>query len=81
MRRYEKSRLKHRIILLNENFSEKGFENFNRHEVGKFSNKEPLGSDNNGEEEGQKTLSYEDFVLSFGELYLCSEGLSTTKDV
>ena len=36
----------------NENFSEQEFKNFNRDEVGKFSNKEPLGSDNNGEEEG-----------------------------
>ena len=35
----------------NENFSEQEFKNFNRDEVGKFSNKEPLGSDNNGEEE------------------------------
>ena len=36
----------------NENFSEQEFKNFNLDEVGKFSNKEPLGSDNNGEEEG-----------------------------
>ena len=62
----------------NENFSEQEFENFNRDKMGKFSNKEPLGSDNNGEEEEQKTLSYEDFILSFDESYLGSEGLSTT---
>ena len=78
MRRYEKSSLKHSIVLPNENFSEQEFENFNRDEVGKFSNKEPLGSDNNGEEEEQKTLSYEDFILSFDESYLHSEGLSAT---
>ena len=51
MRRYEKSSLKHSIVLPNENFSEQEFENFNRDEVGKFSNKEHLGSDNNVEEE------------------------------
>ena len=51
MRRYEGSSLKHSIVLPNENFSEQEFENFNRDEVGKFSNKEHLGSDNYGEEE------------------------------
>ena len=51
MRRYKESSLKHSIVLPNENFSEQEFENFNRDEVSKFSNKEPLGSDNNGEEE------------------------------
>ena len=50
-RRYEESSLKHSIILPNENFSEQEFENFNQDEVGKFSNKEPLGTGNNGEEE------------------------------
>ena len=78
MRRYEKSSLKHSIVLPNENFSGQEFKNFNRDEVGKFSNKEPLGSDNNGEEEEQKTLSYEDFILSFDESYLRSEELSAT---
>ena len=51
MRRYEKSNLKHSIVLPNGNFSEQKFENFNRDKVGEFSNKEPLGGDNNGEEE------------------------------
>ena len=51
MRRYEESSSKHSIVLPNENFSEQEFENFNRDEVGKFSNKEHLGSNNNGEEE------------------------------
>ena len=78
MRRYEKSSLKHSIVLPNENFSEQEFENFNRDEVGKFSNKEHLGSDNNVEEEEQKTVSYEDFILSFDESYLRFEGLSAT---
>ena len=41
----------HGIVLPNENFSEQEFQNFSRDEVGKFSNKEPIGSDNNGEEE------------------------------
>ena len=41
----------HGIVLPNENFSEQEFENFSRDEVGKFSNKESLGRDNNGEEE------------------------------
>ena len=45
MRRYKKSSLKHSIVLPNENFTKQEFENFNRNEVGKFSNKEPLGSD------------------------------------
>ena len=44
----------------------------------KFSNKEPLGSDNNDDEEEQKTLDYKDIILSFDESYLHSEGLSTT---
>ena len=39
-------------------------------------NQEPLGSDNNSEEEEKRTLSYEDFILSFDESYLRSEGLS-----
>ena len=39
------------FVLPNENFSEQEFKNFNRDEVGKFSNKEHLGSNNNGEEE------------------------------
>ena len=78
MRHNEKSSLKHSVVLPNENFSEQEFENFNRDEVGKFSNKEPLGSDNNGEEEEQKTLSSEDFILSFDESYLRSEGLGKT---
>ena len=77
MRRYKRSSLKHSIVLPNENFSGQEFENFNREEVGKYSNKEPLSSNNNGEEEDQKTLSYEDFILSFDESYLRSEGLST----
>ena len=51
MRRYEGSSLKHSIVLPNENSPEQKFENFNRDEVGKFSNKEHLGSDNYGEEE------------------------------
>ena len=51
MRRYEESSLKHSIGLPNENFLEQEFENFNRGEVVKFRNKEPLGSDNNDEEE------------------------------
>ena len=40
-----------KVVLPNENFSDQEFENFNRDEVGKFSNKEHLGSDNNVEEE------------------------------
>ena len=48
MRRYEERNLKHSIVLTNESFSEQEFENFNRDEVG---NQEPLGSDNNDEEE------------------------------
>ena len=54
MRRYEESSLKHRIVLPNENFSEQDFENFNRNEVSKFSNKEALGSDNNGKRKNRK---------------------------
>ena len=49
MRRYEESSLKHSIVLLNVNFSEQEFENFNRNEMGKFSNQKLLGSDNNGQ--------------------------------
>ena len=79
MRRYEGSSLKHSIVSPNETFSEQKFENFNRHEVGKFSNKEPLGSNNNGEEEEWKTLSYEDFFLSCDESCLRSERLSGTQ--
>ena len=67
MRRYEKSGLKHSIVLPNENISEQEFENFNRDEVGKFSNKEPICSDNDSEDEEYKSLSYEDFILSFDE--------------
>ena len=48
MRRYEESNLKHSIALPNESFSDQEFENFNRDEVG---DQDPLGSDNNGEEE------------------------------
>ena len=51
MRCYVKSSLKHGIVLPNKNFSEQESENFNWDEVGKFSNKEPLCSDNNGEKE------------------------------
>ena len=51
LRRYEESSLKHSVVLPNENISEQELESFNRDEVGKFSNKEPLGSGNNGEEE------------------------------
>ena len=46
------------IVLLNDNLLEQKFENVNRDEVG---NEEPLGDDNNGKEEEQKALSYEDF--------------------
>ena len=46
------------IVLLNDNLLEQKFENVNRDEVG---NEKPLGDDNNGKEEEQKTLSYEDF--------------------
>ena len=46
------------IVLLNDNLLEQKFENVNRDEVG---NEEPLGDDNNGKEEEQKTLSYENF--------------------
>ena len=44
--------------MLNDNFLEQEFENFNRDEMG---SENPLGSDNNGGEEEKKTLSYEDF--------------------
>ena len=50
MRRYEESSLKHSVVLPNENFPEQEFKNFNWDEVGKFSNKEPLRTDSNGEE-------------------------------
>ena len=46
--------------------------------MGKFSDKDPLGSDNNGDLKEKKTRSYEDFILSSNELYLRSDGLSTT---
>ena len=82
MRCYEESSLKHSIVSPNENFSEQELENFNRDVVGEFSNKEPLGSDNNGEEEEQKTPSYEHFILSSFCLFVCfylrSDGLSAT---
>ena len=45
-------------VLLNDNFLEQEFENFNRDEMG---SENPLGKDNNGGEEEKKTLSYEDF--------------------
>ena len=48
LKRYEESSLKHSIVLPNGNFLEQEFENFNRAEAG---NEEPLGCDNNGEEE------------------------------
>ena len=44
----KESNLKHSVVLPNDNFLEQEFENFNRDEV---SNEEPLGDDNNGEEE------------------------------
>ena len=72
LRRYIKSSLKHSIILPNENFSEQEFENLNRDEVGKFSNKEPLGSYNNGQKKESKTLSHENFILGFDKWYFCS---------
>ena len=52
-RRYEEHSLP------NDNCLEQEFENFNRDYVG---NETLLGSDNNGEEEEQKTLSYEDSI-------------------
>ena len=57
-RRYGETSLRHSIVLPNDNFLEQKFENFNWNEIDK---EEPLGSDNNGEEKEQKTLSYEDF--------------------
>ena len=48
LKRYEESSLKHSFVLPNDNFLDQEFENFNQEEVG---NKEPLGGDNNGEEE------------------------------
>ena len=50
MRRSEESSLNHSIVLPNENFSEKESETYNRVEVVKLNNKEPLGSNNNAEE-------------------------------
>ena len=50
MRSSEESSLNHSIVLPNENFSEKESETFNRVEVVKLNNKEPLGSNNNAEE-------------------------------
>ena len=61
--------------MLNDNFLEQEFENFNRDEMG---SENPLGSDNNGGEEEKKTLSYKDFnhnlvvtnfLLGLGEKY------------
>ena len=46
--RCQESSFKHSYILPKDNFLEQEFENFNRDEV---SNKEPLGDDNNKEEE------------------------------
>ena len=48
LRRCEKSSLKYSIVLPNDNFSGQEFENFNLDQV---DTKEPLGNDNNGEEE------------------------------
>ena len=56
--RCQESSFKYSIVLQNENFLEQEFEKFNRDKVGK---QEPLGDDNNGQKEEQKTLSYEDF--------------------
>ena len=39
------------VLFCQMNYSEQEFENLNRAEVGKFSDKEPSGSDNNGEEQ------------------------------
>ena len=50
-RRYRETSLKHSIVLPNHNFLEQKFENFKGDEM---DNKEPLDSDNNGEEEEQK---------------------------
>ena len=47
-RSYEESSFKHNIVLPDDNFLEQEFENFNQSEVG---NEEPLGDDNNIEEE------------------------------
>ena len=54
-RGYGESSFKHSIVLPNDNILEQEFENFHPIEVGK---KDPLGGDNNVEEEEQKTLSY-----------------------
>ena len=48
LRLYEENSLKHSILLPNDNFLEQELKNFNRDEVG---NEEPLGDDNNSEEE------------------------------
>ena len=48
MKRCVELSLKHSIILPNDNFLQQEFENFNRKEVG---SKDPLGDDDNGEEE------------------------------
>ena len=50
LKRCVKLSLKHSIVLPNGNFLEQEFENFNQKEVG---SKEPLGNDNNVEEEEQ----------------------------
>ena len=48
MKRCVELSLKHSIVLPSDNFLEQEFENFNQKEVG---SEEPLGNDNNVEEE------------------------------
>ena len=48
MKRCVELSLKHNIVLPNGNFLEQEFKNFDQKEVG---SEEPLGDDNNGEEE------------------------------
>ena len=48
MKRCVELSLKHNIVLPSDNFLEQEFENNNQKEVG---SEEPLGDDNNGEEE------------------------------
>ena len=48
MKRCVELSLKHSIALPNDNFLEQEFENFNQKEVG---SEEPLGDDNNSDEE------------------------------
>ena len=48
MKRCVELSLKHSIVLPSDNFLEQEFENFNQKEV---RSEEPLGDDNNGEEE------------------------------